>query len=489
MPRRSNILFLLSDQHSPHIAGFAGDRIVDTSALDRVAEEGVRFDTAYCQAPLCGPSRMSLLTGQWSPLRWTGWAHGPSLTPEVQTVPGWLAKQGYATASVGKMHFDDADQLHGFQYRPYGDLVKSRAATHQPDPPNTADGRWNRHSLGRFPFAGPTAIPESLLMESVTTIESLAWLLEFADTKPDTPWFFCASYSRPHFPLTALGRYIRKYMDSDLKPPSLPQGFPDDLHPHDRFIVDDFNLLNFSDEEHRLAVAGYYACVDYVDDCMGALLEGLHRAGCLDNTYIVYTSDHGDMAGEHGLWWKRTYYDASAGVPLLISGPDIEGKQAVSTPVELVDLFPTFCDWAEVDAPPDLDGESLVSLLSGSQDRREKRIARSELIADKPGTEFRMVRDERWKYVDFPAAPPRLYDMKADPGETNDLGSDPPGDAPVDQLQAMLDEEGSWDDVLKRIDEERAQLKRHPVESQGTVQYRLSDGRIIEADEALYETG
>ena len=325
-------------------------------------------------------------------------------------------------------------------------------------------------------------------MESVTTIESLAWLLEFSDTNPDTPWFFCASYSRPHFPLTAPGRTFRKYVASGLKPPPLPPGYPDDLHPHDRFIVDDFNLLSFSDEEHRRALAGYYACVDYVDDCMGALLEGLRRAGGLDNTYIVYTSDHGDMAGEHGLWWKRTYYEASAGVPLLISGPGIEGKQAVSTPVELVDLFPTFCDWAEVDAPPDLDGESLAHLLSGNHDRREKRIARSELIADKPGTEFRMVRDERWKYVDFPSAPPRLFDMNADSGETNDLASDPPDDAPVDQLQAMLDEGGTWEGVVKRIDEERAQLERHPVQSQGTVQYRLSGGRIVEADEALYKT-
>lgn len=488
MSRRPNILFLLTDQHNPHIAGFAGDRVVDTAALDRVARNGVRFDAAYCQAPLCGPSRMSLLTGSWS-LRWTAWAHGLALTPDRETIPGWLSRHGYTTASAGKMHFDDVDQMHGFQFRPYGDLVKSRAATHQPDPPDTADGRWNRHALGRFPFAGPTAIPESLLMESVTTVESLAWLLELSDREPDTPWFFCASYSRPHFPLTAPGRYFRRYLASELKPPPLPPGYPDRLHPHDRFIVDDFNLLSFSDEEHRKALAGYYACVDYVDDCMGALLEGLRRVGCLDNTYIVYTSDHGDMAGEHGLWWKRTYYEASAGVPLLISGPGIEGNQAVSTPVELVDLFPTFCEWAGVDAPPGLDGESLVPLLEGRPDRRKRRTARSELIADKPGTEFRMVRDERWKYVDFPSAPARLFDLSADPGETNDLGPDPPGEAPVDAFRAMLDEGGSWEEVLRRIGEARERLERHPVRSRGTVQYRLADGRVIEADADLYETG
>ena len=127
--------------------------------------------------------------------------------------------------------------------------------------------------------------------------------------------------------------------------------------------MDDFSLLKFSSEEHRRAVAAYYACVDYVDDCIGELLEGLRRAGGLDNTYIVYTSDHGDMAGEHGLWWKRSYYEASARVPLLVSGPGIASKTTESTPVELVDLFPTFCDWAGIETPEALDGESILPIL------------------------------------------------------------------------------------------------------------------------------
>ena len=287
------------------------------------------------------------------------------LTPEHETIPGWLAKHGYTTAKVGKMHVGGGDGTHGYQHRPFGDLIDCRFPTHQPDPPETADGRWNDHSLGRFPFAGPTEIPESLLMDHVTTTESLAWLLEFADTNPDSPWFFCASYSRPHFPLTAPRRYIRKYLDSELQPPPLPEGYPEDLHLHDRFIVDDFSLLKFSPEENRRAVASYYACVDYVDDRIGELLEGLRRSGCLENTYFVYASDHGDLAGEHGLWWKRTYYEASARIPLLVSGSGIDPNGSESTPVELVDLFPTFCDWAGVETPEGLDGETLIPLLEG----------------------------------------------------------------------------------------------------------------------------
>ena len=125
--------------------------------------------------------------------------------PEHQTLPACLAEAGYTTALVGKTHFSGADHMNGFQHRPYGDLVQCWFHTHQPDPPETIDGRWNDHSVGRFPFAGATAIPESMLIDHVVTTESLSWVLEHSDLQSDQPWFFCASYSRPHFPLTAPG--------------------------------------------------------------------------------------------------------------------------------------------------------------------------------------------------------------------------------------------------------------------------------------------
>jgi choline-sulfatase len=295
-----------------------------------------------------------------------------------------------------------------------------------------------------------------------------------------------ASYPRPHFPLTAPARYFGKYVESDPELPSLPAGYPDSLHPHDRFIVDDFSLLKFSREEQRRALAGYYACVDYVDDCIGELLRGLEQAGCLEDTYVFYMSDHGDMAGEHGLWWKRTYYDASSGVPLLVSGPDIAAGAAHSVPVELVDLFPTCCDWAGVETPDGLDGESLAPLLGGHPEDRAKRTARSELLGGRPETRLRMVRDERWKVVEFPAVPPRLFDLAADAGETTDLASSPPAEAPMDELLGLLGQGGDWDDLERRFqaDQERAgPLKRL---SEGSVQYRRPDGRIVEADAHLY---
>ena len=486
MADKPNILLIQTDQHNPHIAGYAGDSIVRTANLDGLAEDGTSFDAAYCQTPLCSPSRLSLLTGCWVS-NCGGWSNGAVRDPNQETIPSWLSKQGYTTATVGKMHIAGGDQTHGYQHRPYGDLVPCNYPAHQPDPPGSwKDGHWNNHAVGRFPFAGSMEIPESLTMDQVVTTESLAWLLEFADASPGSPWFFHASYSRPHFPLTAPGRYVRRYLDSELKAPPLPPGFPDGLHPHDRFTVDDFNLLKFSHEEHRRAVACYYACVDYVDDCIGGLIDGLRREGRLDNTYIVYTSDHGDMAGEHGLWWKRSYYEASARVPLLVTGPGIT-RRCDSSPVELVDLFPTFCDWAGVDAPEGLDGESLKSLLEGQPEGRGKAYARSEMLGPSESTQFRMVRDERWKYAEFPDSAPRLFDLVNDPEEVNDLAGAPPPDAPIDKLKAEIGRSGTWEEINQRREADLAALQKSkdpPI--RGAVQYRLSDGRVIDGDGALY---
>ncbi len=484
MSRPPNILLILSDQHNPHAAGFAGSAHVDTPSLDKLAQSGVVFDAAYCQSPLCVPSRISLWTGQY-PHRCSAWDNRSMIDPARPTLPGWLAQNGYVTAGVGKMHFRGEEQMHGFQHRPYGDLVDTPVLIHQPDPPDTVDGRAESHAAGRFPFAGVSAVPESLHLDTVVTTESLAWLLDFADEHPDQPWFFCASYYRPHFPLTAPGRFIRKYQRRDVPLPPLPSNFPDELHAHDRYIVDDFNLLRFSDDERRAALRAYYGLVDYVDQLIGRLLDGLRAAGLLDNTLVVYTADHGEMAGEHGLWWKRTYYDASAGVPLIVSGPGISGGKHITMPVELVDLFPTFCEWARVEPPPGLAGESLLPLLRG--EARRKRCAISELLGEKPQNRFRMVRDERWKYVEFPISPPRLFDLLNDPGERRNLWAVPPEDAPIPLLQAVVRSGGSWDE-LDHIRETEYQ-KREPFRrlSRSAAHYRLRDGRVIEADDHLYD--
>ncbi|MGC8861512.1 MAG: sulfatase-like hydrolase/transferase [Armatimonadota bacterium] len=493
MSNRPNILFLLSDQHNPHIAGFAGNRHARTQNLDHLAERGVVFEACYCQSPLCVPSRISMLTGQYA-FRCSAWANSSVLYPDQLTLPQHLGEHGYTTALVGKMHLKAPRWDGGFQHRPYGDIIIDRFCIHQPDPVETWDGRWCDHKVGRFPWAGETEIPESLLVDGVVTRESIAFLLEHVDKNPERPWFFCAGYGRPHFPFTAPGRYFRRAMADPPPLPPRPPGYPDSLHPHDRYIVDDFHIYDFSDEIQQRTLAAYYACVDYLDDCIGELLDRLEREGLLENTYVVYASDHGDMAGEHGMWSKRTYYDGSARVPLVIAGPGIAGGRVVREPVELLDLFPTFCELAGVPIPDDLDGETLVPFLTADPARRRKRHARSEILMPNERIEFRMARDARWKYVEFPAYPPVLFDMLNDPDETTNLLSSVSGggagggcDAPLDELQRIAAGGLSWAQIAAMREEES---KRRPHFDwggpHGPVQYQLRDGRIVDADIFLY---
>jgi choline-sulfatase len=188
------------------------------------------------------------------------------------------------------------------------------------------------------------------------------------------------------------------------------------------------------------------------------------------------------MAGEHGLWWKRTYYEASARVPLLIYDPDVARGETQSVPVELVDLFPTCCDWAGISIPDGLDGESLVPLLTGNPDGRRKRMARSELLGGKPQTRFRMVREGSWKAVDFPDAPPRLFDLVDDPDEVCDLA-----DTGFSELLSIIAQGGDWDRLEEMRNADRKRAGNHECLSGGAVQYRLADGRVVDADANLYE--
>ncbi|HET6455819.1 MAG TPA: sulfatase-like hydrolase/transferase [Armatimonadota bacterium] len=469
---KPNVLFLISDQHNRQIAGFTGNRIISTPNLDRLASESMQFENAYCQFPLCTPSRISMWTGLL-PHRAGAWKNNlPIVNP---TIPEHFAEHGYVTCGVGKMHIGGERPMNGFRIRPYGDLKPNRFCSHQPDPLQTARTQeWTSHKVGRFPFAGESEIPEDQLQERIVTKESLAFIREHADQ----PWFVCASYSRPHHPLTAPPRFLERHWPHGPQLHPWPKGFPDDLHPHDRFIVEDFGLARFSEADRRRGLAAYYASVSFLDDCIGELLAGLDDL--LDNTIIIYTSDHGDMASEHGLWWKRSFYDGSAGVPLLIRVPG----QAVSKRadvVELLDLFPSLCHLCGLPTPDALDGETLFA-------GRTKDFARSQLV-ERPETTFRMVRTPEWKYVEFPEYPPVLFDMANDPGEERNVA----GLAEVNKVEADLHKQlwsdgESWESLFDRRNADLERANRGLLHYEGVTpnQYALPDGTVVDAETELY---
>ena len=199
-------------------------------------------------------------------------------------------------------------------------------------------------------MAGVTEIPTSLLQERVINEETL----EYLRSQPaEQPWFLLASYSRPHFPLTAPKRLLDKYWPDNVDMPNVPPGHLEQTHPFAKGLRDNFNTEEIPYEEARKARAAYYACCEFLDETVGDLLTLLERDGFLDNTIIVYTTDHGEMAGEHGQWWKSSYYEAAARVPLIVYDRQLQQSHGarVTAPVELNDLFPTLCARAGIPTP------------------------------------------------------------------------------------------------------------------------------------------
>jgi len=518
-PDEPNVLVLLSSQHNHRVA--AGGPVA-TPTLDGLAESGTRFERAYAPATADGPARLCTLTGQHVP-GCRAWDEGSPLRPVLSTLGGAFSAAGYETCLVGSTGIGGDRQFAGFDRRPYGDFTGTGG--HQFDPlpnpkargsPGAASGdatggryghRYDPQAAERRapdPWrslagdAGVTTVPESRHQERTVVEETVSFLREHRHRDPDRPWLVCASVSRPHPPLTAPKRHLERGRSADDDGPrvgpaetvahpvveakrtadataDLPDA--DGIDPTDPAVV----------ERTR---AAYFACVAYLDEILGDVLARLDREGFLEDTIVVYASDHGDMLGEHGMWDKGIWYEGSTRVPFLIELPDHRAGEresgTVETPVSLIDLYPTLCGLAGVDVPADLDGVDLSAAVrdGGSPDRRPVAVDHLRPRWGE-GTEFRAVRDGSHKYVRFRDAPDLLFDLAADPGETDDRSGAEPSTA--DRLARGIDESVDFDAVARRRERDRADRRELPV-TRGTSgnAFLLDDRRLIDADAGLY---
>jgi choline-sulfatase len=494
---RPNVLFLLSDEHSYRYFSYLDPdgegEPVRTPALDSIATKSTNFRQTYCSMPLCTPSRMCMLTGLEQ--RHAGaWENGSWLKPELPTLPGTLADAGYETCLMGKMHFGGNRQFNGFQHRPYGDITGT--AGHQADP-LTPRSDVKEPILTRTANSGLTEWPESRLQEQIIVRESMTWLREQEHTSPDQPWFLCASFSRPHFPLTAPRRHLDKYWPEGVTRPKMGPGDTHE-HPMTRGMRAGFKTDKIGEEDFMRSRATYFACVDYLDEILGDFLAMLDRDGLLDNTIVVYTTDHGELAGEHGLWWKNSWHDGAARVPYFIQTPEHrEGTTAprsVETPASLVDLYPTLCGLCGVESPDNVDGLDLSRVVRGSAEPDRDPIVCDALYPRwGEGTEFRMVRDGRWKYVAFRDAAPILIDLENDPHEQHNLAgasdASPEAVAAQQRLAAYVAETMDFDAAAEEMARDEITLAENRLTiPHGTANsYILPDGRLIDADRGIYK--
>lgn len=514
---RPNILLILSDEHSfrfqGHVPASEGGEEVATPTLDALAAQGTVFTDAYCAAPLCVPSRIALLTGKEAQLS-GACDNGSYLDPALDTFPKALARAGYATCLVGKMHFKGSNQFHGYGHRPYGDLCGygshqyEHAIPLRPGDLKLGDGPGElpqdpANAMGaamevRTAEAGLSKIPESQCVDSIIASETLAYLREHRASKPGQPWMLTASFVRPHFPLTCPERFLRAFPPDTISEPKVSASGASYDHPVSAAIRDKFKVARIDHGEMMKARATYFANVAYLDEILGDLLDRLSASGLLENTIIIYASDHGEMAGEHGTWWKSGWYEACTRVPLIVSTPAQRAQQQtavrISTPASLLDLAPTITALAQADHVGG-SGCDLSGVIIGDADAPERSVICDHLNNRwGHGTAFRAIRRGPYKLVRFHDAPPLFFNLADDPDEQKNLFEVASGAARAfrDQLMAELEESLDFSKALEQQDKRQTVLRqKYPLISARYLpnQYQLRSGRVIEADQTLYFQG
>lgn len=485
-----NVLVLMSDQHSFRYFGTRGPphgEPVDTPTLDSLARNSAAFDRTYCASPLCTPSRLSMLTGREA--RNAGaWELESLLKPNLETVPEAFSNAGYETSLVGKMHLGGNRQFAGFDHRPYGDLTgqaSHQLETQDPDP-LTVDLQ------GFIKNAGVTDIPESVLQERNVVTESISFLRNHRHHHPEKPWFLCASFSRPHWPRTVPKRHLDEYWPDRVTQPKI--GYDaEDPHPLLTARREFLDMDGVTDEEEQYARAAYFACVSYLDEILGDFLRTAEGSGFLDNTIIVYLSDHGELAGEHGLWEKSTWHEGSTRVPLFIQLPSHRSGErdpsTLTTPVSLIDLFPTLCGLTGISHSSELDGVSLSdSVRTGDEPDREPVFVDS-YISYRDGLEYRMVVDGQYKYVGFRDAPELFFDLESDTFETTNLApTTDDSHGAYARLRELVTETVDFEAAERERERDRQLLEEYQLGiPKGTSnQYLWGDNRLIDADSLVY---
>ena len=418
-----NMLFIMSDEHNKRFLGMAGHPVIQTPNLDQLAASGVRFSDAYCNSPICVPSRASFQTGQYVH-RIRFWDNA---IPYDGSVPSWahrLRAAGHRVESIGKLHFRSAEDDNGFtqEHIPLhvvggiGDPIGMLR-----DPP------IRREAALRLARQAGRGESDYQRYDQTITETAASWLAERATRPDDKPWCLFVSLVCPHFPLIARPEWYDLYPEDFVPWPALYGREERPAHP----FVEALRSCQIYDEgfdepqKVRRAIAAYMGMVSFLDHNVGVLMNALAATGLNASTRVIYTSDHGDNLGNRGLWGKSNMYEESAGVPLIMAGPEVPRGVVCDAPVSLVDAFPTIIDCAGLAPNPadaDLPGAPLLDVVAGIA---PPRTVMSEYHAAGAATGAFMVRHGRFKYIHYVGMPAQLFDLEADPAEMTDLGQEP----------------------------------------------------------------
>ncbi|SMP39567.1 choline-sulfatase [Desulfonatronum zhilinae] len=433
--KRPNILIIQADQLAAPALPCYGHPVTKAPHIDSLAEDGVIFDNAYCNNPLCAPSRFSMLSGQHAS-KIGAYDNGAEFPADIPTFAHYLRANGYRTTLCGKMHFVGADQLHGFEERLTTDVYPADHGW-APDwerPDHRFD--WWYHNMDSVYQAGPCERTNQIDFDDEVGFLAERHIYDLARAKErardgsgsgdDRPFCLTVSFTDPHDPYACPKEHWDRYEHEKIDPPRVGHIAYDRCDPHSRRLRQACKMGTgeIDGQDVRNARHAYYGQISYVDDKIGRILKALDHAGLRDNTVIIFTADHGDMLGERGLWYKMSFHEWSARVPLIVSGPDFFQPRRIAAPVSLVDLLPTLLELSadpHVQNPADgLDGKSLMPLLRGETSDFERPVI-SEYLGEGAIAPMIMVRKGRYKYIHCPADPALLFDLETDPDELENL--------------------------------------------------------------------
>ncbi|MCY4020138.1 MAG: sulfatase-like hydrolase/transferase [Chloroflexi bacterium] len=444
-----NVLLIMTDQHRWDYLGCAGADFLDTPNIDRLAASGARFTNAFTNAPVCAPARIGLATGR-HPARIGTLDNGSFLPPHLPTYYQRLRDSGYRVGCVGKLDLAKPDPYNGRHgdrpqvYRwgfthPEEVEGKMHAAQGEPSAPHgpythylRQQGRlesfWHdyRARARRGWIVGQShdsVLPTEDFQDRYIGRRAARWIENIPD---DFPWHLFVSFVGPHDPFDPPREYAEQFRDA-----VMPAAIPKHLRGKPQWVLD--RQKDFSAGELARIRRQYCALIKLIDDQVGALLDALEARDMLDNTYIVFTSDHGEMLGDHGLFQKQLPYEPSIHIPLIVSGPGIERGLVSDALVDMFDLNPTICALAAVTPAPDLDARSFDPILFGQQ-----REHRREIISVLK--EFRCLRTDSYKFVDNGHDRAELYDLLNDPEESHNIAAENPARVAAlrDRLERFL---------------------------------------------------
>jgi choline-sulfatase len=428
--KKPNILLVIADQMTPFMLEACGYPIARTEHMKALSERGVNFATAYTPSPICVPARSCLMTGLHTST--TGcYDNGDPYPSFIPTFAHYLSNAGYETVLSGKMHFIGADQLHGFQRRLNTDIYPSGFIWSYPlldenDPEAMAFDFAPQYQTQNIGAGWST----ELQYDEETQFRALEYLRH----APDKPFLLTVSFTNPHPPYRAPAKYWEIYKDADLPLPHYPADMDQKYSDFDRAFIRWYGLdrKDIRDPQHLIAMRrGFAALAHYVDDKLGELLSVLEEQGLRDNTMVILTSDHGEMLGERGLIQKRSLYEWSTRIPLIIDYPGA-GHRTIDTPVSLIDLPATLIDMVGQEPVRPLDGRSLMPAIHGAA--LEDVPVISEYHGEGIMRPSFMVRKGAWKYIYCHRSEPQLFNVETDPGEWRNRA----GDADVAEIEREL---------------------------------------------------